>query len=129
MDLIIEPDTYEPSINDDNNYVDYLPSTNKFKHGLRCPCGTRKEHVYDNKQCFSIHIKSKTHQKWLSELNYNKTNYFTENIKLKDTIQNQKLIIAKLQRENYENTKLITHLTKKLEMKESNIVYDLLDFD
>ena len=33
-------------------------------------------------------------------------NYFTENIKLNETICNQKLIIARLQRENDENIKL-----------------------
>ena len=48
---------------------------------------------------------------------------------LLDTINNQKLIIAKLQRENDENIKLIAHLTKNMEFKENNnIVADLLDF-
>jgi hypothetical protein len=57
-------------------------------------------------------------------------NYFTENIKLNETICNQKIIIAKLQRENDENIKLIAHLAKKIEIKEQNyIVTDLLTFD
>jgi len=57
-------------------------------------------------------------------------NYFTENIQLKDIINTQKIIIAKLQRENDENIKLIAHLTKKIEFKENNnIVIDLLTFD
>jgi hypothetical protein len=57
-------------------------------------------------------------------------NYFTENIKLNETISNQKIIIAKLQRENDENLKLIVHLTKKIEIKENpGIVIDLLSFD
>jgi hypothetical protein len=57
-------------------------------------------------------------------------NYFTENIKLNETISNQKLVIAKLQRENDENIKLIAHLTKKIECKiNENIVGDLLIFD
>jgi hypothetical protein len=130
MDLTLESDIYEPCIDDNGNYNDYLPTSSKFKNGLRCPCGTRKEHIFENRQSFCGHIKTKTHQKWLSDLNTNKMNYFTENIKLNETINNQKIIIAKLQRENDENIKLIAHLTKKMEMKETqNVVFDLLTFD
>jgi hypothetical protein len=107
-----------------------LPPSNKFKNGLRCPCGTRKEHIFDTRQSFGSHIKTKTHLKWITDLNSNKMNYFTENIKLNETIVNQKIIIAKMQRENDENIKLIAHLTKKIETKENpNIVVDLLTFD
>lgn len=130
MDLIIESDIYQPNIDENGNYLDYLPSSSKFKNGFRCSCGTRKEHIFDNRQSFSLHIKTKTHQKWLLDLNYNKLNYFTENIKLNETISNQKMIIAKLQRENDENIKLIAHLTKKIEVKDNpNIIIDLLTFD
>ena len=130
MDLTVESDIYEPCINENGDYSDYLPPSSKFKHGLRCPCGTRKEHIFDNRQSFNNHIKAKTHQKWLSDLNTNKMNYYTENIKLNETINNQKFIIAKLQRENDENIKFIAHLTKKMEMKEqTNVVFDLLTFD
>ena len=110
MDLAIEPEFYEPVIDENSNYSDYLPPSSKFKHGLQCPCGSRKEHVFDNRQSFSAHIKTKTHSKWLIDLNNNKMNYFTENLKLNDIVSNQKMIIAKLQRENEENIKLIIHL-------------------
>lgn len=130
MDLIVDSDIYEPCIDENSNYSDYLPSSNKFKNGLRCPCGSRKEHIFDTRQSFASHIKTKTHLKWISDLNSNKMNYFTENIKLNETILNQKLIIARMQRENDENIKLIAHLTKKIEVKENpNIVVDLLTFD
>ena len=130
MDLAIEPDIYEPSIDEKGNYSDYLPPSSKFKNGLRCPCGSRKEHVFDTRTSFSGHIKTKTHCKWLSDLNANKMNYFTENIKLNEIISNQKLIIARLQRENDENIKMIAHLTKKIEIKEnSHLAPDLLTFD
>jgi len=130
MDLIVASDIYEPCVNENNNYIDYIPPSSKFKNGLRCHCGTRKEHIFDTRQSFTCHIKTKTHQKWLSELNINKMNYFTENIKLTETIANQKIIIARLQRDNDENIKLIAHLTKKLEFKSNeNMVVDLLTFD
>jgi len=128
MDLAIEPDIYEPTIDDKTNYSDYLPPSSKFKNGLRCPCGSRKEHVFDNRQSFSTHIKTKTHIKWLIDLNNNKMNYFSENLKLNETISTQKIIIAKLQRENNDYTKLIAHLTKKIEIK-NEISIDLLNFD
>jgi hypothetical protein len=130
MDLCVESDIYEPSIDENNAYADYLPPSSKFKNGLRCPCGSRKEHIFDSRQSFGTHLKSKTHQKWLSELNVNKSNYFIENVKLNETIASQKIIIAKLQRENDENIKLIAHLTKKIEIRENaNIVTDLILFD
>ena len=129
MDLQVESDIYEPNINNTGDYSGYLPTGSKFKNGLRCPCGTRKEHIFDNRQSFSGHIKTKTHQKWISDLNTNKMNYFTENLKLTETITNQKFIIAKLQRENDENLKLIVRLTKKIEIKENPNVVDLLSFD
>jgi len=129
MDLIIESDNYEPNIDELGNYIDYIPSSSKFKNGIRCPCGTRKEHIFESRQPFCGHIKTKTHLKWINDLNINKMNYFTENIKLNDLINNQKLIIAKLQRESEDNLKLIAHLTKKIEFKQEMIVTDLLNFD
>ncbi len=129
MDLQVESDIYEPNIDSNGDYSDYLPTTSKFKNGLRCPCGSRKEHIFDTRQSFSGHIKTKTHLKWLADLNANKMNYFTENIKLNETISNQKIIIAKLQRENDENLKLIAHLTKKIEIRDNPNVIDLLSFD
>jgi hypothetical protein len=129
MDLQVESDIYEPNINNEGDYSDYLPTTSKFKNGLRCPCGTRKEHIFDTRSSFSGHIKTKTHQKWIIDLNANKMNYFTENIKLTETITNQKIIIAKLQRENDENIKLIAHLTKKLEIRDNPNIIDLISFD
>ena len=129
MDLQVESDIYEPNINEDGNYSDYLPKSSKFKNGLRCPCGSRKEHVFDTRTSFSSHIKSNTHQKWLLDLNANKMNYFSENIRLTETISTQKIIIAKLQRENDENIKLIAHLTKKIEIRDNPNIVDLLSFD
>jgi len=130
MDLVVVSDIYDPIIDDKGNYVDYLPPSSKLQNGLRCVCGSRKEHVFDSRQSFSSHTKSKTHQKWLTDLNNNKMNYFSENIKLNETITTQKMIIVKLQRENDEYVRLIARLTKKIESKENtDIVIDLISFD
>jgi len=130
MDLALDSDIYEPIMDEKSNYVDYLPPSSKFQNGLRCACGSRKEHVFDSRQSFASHTKTKTHQKWLTDLNNNKMNYFSENIKLNETISTQKMVIAKLQRENNDYTNLIAHLTKKMESKENpGILFDLISFD
>jgi hypothetical protein len=129
MDLSIVPDVYEPVIDEKGNYTDCIPQTNKFKNGLRCPCGSRREHIFDNRPSFVSHSKSKTHQKWLSELNLNKMNYFSENIKLHETVNNQKIIIAKLQREKDELLQLTASITKQIYTVNTGVTNDLINFD
>ena len=129
MDLSIVPDIYEPVIDETNNYIDCIPPTNKFKNGLRCPCGSRREHIFDNRASFVSHCKSKTHQKWVSELNLNKMNYFSENIRLHETVNNQKIIIAKLQREKDELLQLTASITKQIYNVNTVVTTDLINFD
>lgn len=130
MDLSLESDIYEPNIDDVGNYTDYLPPSSKFKNGLRCPCGSRKDHVFDSRSSFSIHIKTKTHQKWLTDLNTNKMNFYSECEKLKEVVNSQKIIIAKLEREINTKLKTIDYLTQQLMSRENeNNVIDLLSFD
>lgn len=131
MDLTVESDIYEPNIDDSGNYADYLPPSSKFKNGLRCPCGARKDHIFDSRPSFTGHIKTKTHQKWLSDLNTNKMNFYTECEKLKEVVNSQKLIIAKLEKEINTKLKTIDYLTQQLMTKEmqTNSVVDLILFD
>jgi hypothetical protein len=134
MDLTLDSDIYEPCIIDDGNYSDYLPPSSKFKNGLKCPCGARKDHIFDSRPSFAGHIKTKTHLKWLSDLNTNKMNFFTECDKLKEVVNSQKLIIAHmekdingLRRELITKSKTIDILTEHLTSKNTSV--DLLDFD
>jgi hypothetical protein len=134
MELATEPDIYIPSIDDNGNYVDKTPSFNNLKNGIRCPCGSRKDKTYDNITYFNAHIKTKTHKKWLEDINLNKKNYHAENIKLKEIIGNQKLIIAQLEKEVSLKLKTIDYLTQQLITKDninniSETVTNLLDFD
>lgn len=126
MELVVEPDVYAPSVDDMGNYIDRIPS---FKKGLTCPCGSRKDKFYESNVSFSAHIKSKTHQKWLSGLNTNKINYYLENEQLQQTIQNQRLIIAKLDKEVQNKCLTIDYLTKQLVKPEQGVVVDLLNLD
>jgi hypothetical protein len=67
MNLSLDSDIYEPNIDDKGNYADYLPQSSKFTNGLRCPCGARKDHIFDSRNSFSAHIRTKTHQKWIRQ--------------------------------------------------------------
>jgi hypothetical protein len=64
-------------------------------------------------------------------MNTNKSNFFLENISLKDTINNQKQIIGKLEKEVQIKLKTIDYLTQQMTMKDANYntVNNLLDFD
>ena len=127
MELVTEPDLYMPSIDNIGNYIDKIPSFNNLKHGIRCPCGSRKDKTYDTHGVFSAHIKTKAHQKWLSNLNLNKANYYIENENLKTTLHNQRLIIAKLEKEVQNKLMTIDYLTKQL--VNNNNPIDLMNFD
>jgi hypothetical protein len=93
------------------NYIDSIPHWTTIKHGIRCPCGTRKDKVFNIYTSFNAHLSTKTHQKWLAELNTNKKNYFVENEKLSKTVEMQKILIARLEQKNAE---LRAKLDKKI---------------
>jgi len=114
MSINLTPDIYTPSIDDNGNYIDNMPL---IKHGLYCPCGTRKDKIYENIYKFSTHIKSKTHQKWLSILNSNKANYYVEMLKNKEIIENQRKIIAQLEIQLQTKILAIDYLTIQLTEK------------
>ena len=130
MDLIVEPDIYSPSVDNNGNYVDKIPSFNNLKNGLRCPCGTRKDKCYETAINFSTHIKTKKHVKWLSDVNLNRANYFVENMNLRETINSQKLVISKLDNDLHNKSLTIDYLTAQLLNKQTIPKVDnLLEFD
>ena len=116
MELVTEPDTYSPNIDDKGNYVDKVPSfyTNALANGLRCPCGTRKDKIYTSHATFTAHIKTKTHEKWLQELNTHKANFYVESQKLRDVVQSQKIMIGKMELNILNKNMTIDYLTKQL---------------
>ena len=123
MELIVEPDIYIPSIDENGNYVDKIPILSKTE-GIHCPC-SRKDKIYN----FSQHMKTKCHQSWLKTINLNKTNYFMENMELRNTLSNQKLIIARMEKELNTKMIIIDCLTQQLVKELPKMVDNLLDFD
>jgi hypothetical protein len=116
MELATEPDTYSPNMDEKGNYVDKIPSfnTNAMANGLRCPCGTRKDKIYTSHAMFTAHIKTKTHEKWLQDLNTNKANFYVESQKLRDVVQSQKIMIGKMEVDISNKNMTIDYLTKQL---------------
>ena len=114
MELVVEPDIYSPSINDNGLYVDKVPPFNYIKKGLACPCGSRKDKIYETHSVFVSHTKTKIHQKWLEGLNLNRANFYVELEKSKDVISNQRLIIAKLEKDIHNKIMTIDYLTQQL---------------
>ena len=130
MELVVEPDIYSPSINDNGLYVDKVPPFNYIKKGLMCPCGSRKDKLYESHSVFVSHTKTKTHQKWLEMLNLNKANFYVELEKSKEVISNQRLIIAKLEKDVNNKIMTIDYLTQQLHKTQvSASAINLLDFD
>jgi predicted RNase H-like nuclease (RuvC/YqgF family) len=133
MELITESDSYVPCIDDFGNYIDKIPSCNVLQRGILCPCGSRKDKLYNSYSIFSGHVKTKTHQKWLVNLNLNKANFYIENENLKNTLQSQRIIIAKLDKELQNKNMTIDYLTQQLVNKNNfnkvDLVNDLLSFD
>jgi len=116
MELVTEPDIYSPNIDNNGNYVDKIPSfnTNLLANGIRCPCGTRKDKTYISASLFAAHCKTKTHEKWIHELNMNKSNFFIETQKLREVVYAQKIMIGKLELEVSSKNMTIGYLTQEL---------------
>ena len=91
--------------------------------------------IYDNSTKFSSHTKTQRHKKWLSILNQNKSNYYVENIKHVELIDNQKLIISRLEKQLQTKNLTIDILTEELSNlklktnNHTNTYLDLLDIN
>ena len=137
MELVVEPDIYSPSIDDNGLYIDKVPPFNYIKKGLVCPCGSRKDKVYESHSVFISHTKTKAHQKWIESLNLNRANFYVEFEKSKEVISNQRIIIAKLEKDVNNKILTIDYLTQQLykaslidkKSESTNITNNLLDFD
>ncbi len=93
MELATTPDIYCASI-EGTVYVDYIPPIDTGS-GLKCPCNGCS-HTYKSKTSFQAHVRSRTHQRWLSHLTAEGENYCKEAIEGRDTIRTQKKIISDL---------------------------------
>ena len=129
MSIATQPDMYTPSINEHGVYIDNIPSYNIFSNGgVKCYCSTRKDKIYSTKAQFSAHTKTKTHKEWISKLNSEHMNYYAQSKIHENTIHNQKLIISQLEKKISIQDIIISTLTEKLHIKNTNDVVNLIDF-
>ncbi len=127
MSLITDSDDYSPGINNDGVYVDQLPSFNGRTQGIRCPCNN---HTFVSRQSFAIHIKTTMgHKRWLDNLNSNRANYFTELDAERQLVKQQKIIIARLEKEKSDLMRVVNTLSaiNNATMTENNV--DLINLD
>jgi hypothetical protein len=130
-DLTTEAELYAPIVDEQGRYIDRVPAS--IRHGLRCPCCPRKDHVYKNYTTFVAHIKTKMHQKWLTDLNNSRANYYVENMQLTDLVKSQRIMIAKLENELKNRNLTIDYLTSQITKMEATTkttsTVDLLDIN
>jgi len=124
-DIALTPDMYSPSVDDDGNYIDKLPT---IKHGIMCLCGTRKDKRYDTSSKFASHLKSKTHHTWLNSLNQNKVNHYIQLIEHKSLVENQRKIIGNLEKQLSQKNTTIDYLSEQLIVR-NNVTANLLDIN
>lgn len=127
MELVVESDTYAPTLSELGKYEDCMPSFGGAISGYYCSCGARKDKVYSSNSVMSAHFKTKTHQKWIETLNLNRANHFVENQKMKETISSQRIIIAKLEKNITAKDETITYLTRQLAVQQTAFVDNLID--
>ena len=127
MDLALTPDIYSPGVNECGDYIDCIPT---IHNGIYCPCGARKDKIYETKHKFSLHIKTKHHVTWLKSLNTNKMNYFVETLKHIETIEAQRKLINQLEDTIKKHKVTIEYLAGELaETNKPVVTTDLLALD
>jgi len=123
--LVTEPDTYSPSISDDGKYIDMIPTFSGRTQGMRCPCNN---HSFTARQAFVTHTKTAIHKRWLETHNANRLNYLQELEQARQLIQQQRIIIAQLEREKNDLRRTI-HILSMPTSIPAETSSNLLDFD
>ena len=95
MELELQPDLYEPDINDDGEYIDKSVKYMNFTNGFRCPCNTKTK-KYVSASSFRTHLDTKMHVSWLQQLNMKKKNIYTNSLHLQELCDTQKVLIGEL---------------------------------
>jgi hypothetical protein len=112
-DVTTPPVLYEPSLGEDQHYVDKAPSPMAIAKGIRCSCSARQT-VFTTRSSLLLHFKTATHQAWLETQNRNKENHYTEVLQLRESVKQQTLLIA-------ERDQKIIKLEKQLRNKDEVI--------
>ena len=126
MALVTDSDDYSPTMGEDGKYIDQIPSFRDRPQGMRCPCNG---HIFSSRQSLVTHTKTACHKQWLETHNTNRQNYFQELEQAKRLIQQQKILIAQLEREKNNLRNTIHILSTPTIPTNAEIGIDLLEFD
>jgi hypothetical protein len=107
------PVLYEPSLGEDRQYIDKVPSPIVLSKGVKCGCSARQT-VFTTRASLLLHFKTATHQTWLENQNKNRENHYTEVLQLRELVKQQTLLIA-------EREQTIIRLEKQLRNKDEVI--------
>ena len=130
MEITLTPEIYTPSIDDNGGYIDHIHVLHLIQTGIICPCGLRKDKIYDNVSKFTAHTKTKKHQAWLVSLNQNKANYYVELLTSRKLIEDQRQIMNRYENQLHTKSLTIDYLTEQLLCKDNKrTVVDLLDIN
>ena len=110
MSLCVEADIYQVKVDDNGTYIDSIPL---IKNGIKCVCGSRKDHIFNTPATLKKHFSTEKHQIWLRKLNLEKANHYVELIKTQEILEQQKKQINDLKLELQENNKIIIKLKKE----------------
>jgi len=90
----LTPDVYSPIMGENGKYCDskslIFPNI-----GIKCGCSSNK--VFLSKITLNAHFKRNIHKRWLKELDNESKNHFTELLKSKEIMTQQRKQIAELQ--------------------------------
>lgn len=124
MDIALTPNIYTPSIDNNGNYIDTRPI---MVNDITCPC-SKKGTIFKKSSHMCAHFKTKTHIKWIEQINNNKSNFYTENIKNKELIENQQKIIARLETQLLTKQNTIDYMATQL-MKYQDKNHNIIQVD
>ena len=128
MSLCVEADTYQVKVDDNGTYVDSIPPL--MKNGIKCLCGSRKDHIFKTPATLKKHFSTEKHQMWLRKLNLDKANHYVRLIKAEEILEQQKKQINEMRLELQENNKIIINLNREISALKKPVhvpVADLLD--
>lgn len=126
MELATTPDNYTLTVGADGAYEDRIGPFSAHPQGLICPCNNRH---YVTRASMVNHIKTDNHRKYKDTLNANRANHAVELENAQKLIKEQRIIIAKLERDKLELFRTINLLTNMTTQNASVIAPDLMTFD
>lgn len=123
--ITIQPILYELKYdNKHEKYIDNLYFSIPTE-GLKCPCREKSKTVFFTKTSFKNHIKTKSHQKWIININETSENnevYKYKYEELKKLLREKDILLNQIDIKNQQLQQQICNLSTILSEKQSKII-------